>query len=202
MQHNKKCPKCRVDLPLEAFGSNRSTRDGKNCYCRSCVALISRERSGYHAKWRAKNREKWNAQSRKWTANNSERRRQIVADSDKKNRKARLEQKRKFYVENKHKWKGLKCSPEVRLAIKNRYRANKAKAIHVPYRASDIYRRDNFLCVYCGANAQVLDHVVPISRGGQDAGKNLVAACKRCNCAKRNKLLKEWKPEFIGVISE
>jgi hypothetical protein len=36
-------------------------------------------------------------------------------------------------------------------------------------------------CVYCGEPADVLDHVVPRSRGGTDDPENLVAACNGCN---------------------
>ena len=48
-----------------------------------------------------------------------------------------------------------------------------------------VLRRDNNTCVYCGAPATEVDHVVPVSRGGSHSTTNLVASCKACN-AKRN----------------
>lgn len=47
-----------------------------------------------------------------------------------------------------------------------------------------IYERDNFQCVYCGENdvaLLTLDHVAPISKGGDHHDDNLVTACRACN---------------------
>lgn len=49
-------------------------------------------------------------------------------------------------------------------------------------------------CFYCDSNDYIqIDHVVPISRGGQHSIGNLVAACRKCNTSKNNKFLTEWK---------
>jgi len=61
--------------------------------------------------------------------------------------------------------------------------------VHIPYRPhSDnrvtrdgVLRRDRHVCVYCGALADTVDHVLPRCRGGGDTWFNLVAACQRCN---------------------
>jgi hypothetical protein len=41
-------------------------------------------------------------------------------------------------------------------------------------------------CVYCGAPSEAIDHIKPISRGGDSHWMNLTAACKACNSGKRN----------------
>ena len=64
-----------------------------------------------------------------------------------------------------------------------------------PYRATShwkkirlqVLRRDAYTCAYCGDVADQVDHVYPKSKGGADELDNLVAACKRCNYAKRDK---------------
>lgn len=48
-------------------------------------------------------------------------------------------------------------------------------------------------CVYCGAEATALDHVVPQIKGGSSKRGNLVPACKPCNSAKGGRTLEEWK---------
>jgi len=52
----------------------------------------------------------------------------------------------------------------------------------------EILRRDNHTCRYCGASAPdvklTIDHVVPVTLGGQDVPENLVAACVDCNAGK------------------
>lgn len=48
-------------------------------------------------------------------------------------------------------------------------------------------------CAYCGAEATVLDHIMPRSRGGSSKRDNLAPACKPCNSAKRDRTPDEWK---------
>jgi len=43
------------------------------------------------------------------------------------------------------------------------------------------------------------DHVHPISRGGRDRWNNVVAACKRCNQHKGNRLLSETGMELLAL---
>ncbi|MDY7101377.1 MAG: HNH endonuclease [Actinomycetota bacterium] len=54
-----------------------------------------------------------------------------------------------------------------------------------------VFHRDDHRCQYCGRAAESIDHVVPRSRGGQHEWENVVAACRRCNLAKGDRLLTE-----------
>ena len=47
-------------------------------------------------------------------------------------------------------------------------------------------------CVYCGALATTVDHVLALDRGGWEHESNLVPACGTCNSSKWNRLLTEW----------
>jgi 5-methylcytosine-specific restriction endonuclease McrA len=66
--------------------------------------------------------------------------------------------------------------------------------VKVPYRARialtrrAVFARDDWACQYCGSPAENLDHVVPRSRGGAHTWDNVVAACRRCNGRKENRL--------------
>lgn len=191
----KRCGKCKETKERELFGSNRSTRDGKNCYCKPCVVQISKERYGYHQQWRTENKDRWNAKSREWCEKNRDLRRAIVRKSDFKNREKRLEWKQQYYLENKEKCRqwSKNTSPELKAAIKARYLANKRKAFRLPYKRKEILEKAAFKCTYCGGHASGLDHVVPLSRGGHDTPENVVACCASCNPKKGNKLISEWK---------
>lgn len=65
-----------------------------------------------------------------------------------------------------------------------------------PYRSTphwkklrlQVLRRDAYTCTYCGDVADQVDHVYPKSKGGEDTLDNCVAACAKCNSAKRDKL--------------
>lgn len=52
----------------------------------------------------------------------------------------------------------------------------------------EVLRRDDHTCQYCGAKAPDvtlhIDHVMPVSLGGDDKPGNLVTACKDCNAGK------------------
>lgn len=51
-------------------------------------------------------------------------------------------------------------------------------------------------CVYCGEKRRMtMDHIVPLSRGGEHSAMNIVPACKSCNSSKGSKLLHEWLRE-------
>lgn len=73
--------------------------------------------------------------------------------------------------------------------------------VKVPYRGPvsltrrAIFARDASRCVYCGAAATTIDHVLPRSRGGRHAWDNVVAACTRCNHVKADHTLAElgWR---------
>jgi 5-methylcytosine-specific restriction endonuclease McrA len=69
--------------------------------------------------------------------------------------------------------------------------------VKIPYRATvplnrtAVLARDNKTCAYCGKHGDTMDHVVPRARGGRHVWENVVAACKRCNAKKDDKLLSE-----------
>ena len=67
----------------------------------------------------------------------------------------------------------------------------------------DLFRRDHYVCAYCGGIFKELqltrDHVIPRSRGGQDIWTNVVTACERCNHRKDNMFLHECGMELLYV---
>lgn len=48
-------------------------------------------------------------------------------------------------------------------------------------------------CAYCGADGDLhIEHVIPISKGGEHHLGNIVPACQRCNYSKRSAPVEEW----------
>ncbi len=68
-------------------------------------------------------------------------------------------------------------------------------------RRTRIYMRDKFRCQYCGerkqANELTLDHILPRSRGGDNAPVNVVAACVTCNGRKGNRTPSEARMPLL-----
>jgi 5-methylcytosine-specific restriction endonuclease McrA len=73
--------------------------------------------------------------------------------------------------------------------------------VHIPrqYRVAvnrrTVFARDGSRCQYCGAPAENLDHVIPRSKGGPHTWENVVAACRRCNTRKEDRL-----PHEAGMV--
>ena len=61
----------------------------------------------------------------------------------------------------------------------------------------EVFKRDSFKCCYCGNEAPnvvlEIDHIQPISKGGDNNIINLITSCFNCNRGKSNKVLTESK---------
>jgi hypothetical protein len=96
----------------------------------------------------------------------------------------------------------------------------------------EVFKRDNFTCQYCGKSSPdvilEVDHINPVSKGGDNDIVNLITACRDCNSGKGarqlsdNEVLKkqqkqleelnerrqqmqmmvEWKEELAGLDDE
>jgi len=77
------------------------------------------------------------------------------------------------------------------------------KTIQFPTK-HNIFKRDNFTCGYTGKKLQKdelsVDHILPVSRGGENTWENLITCGKKTNTFKDNRLPHEcglkllWKP--------
>lgn len=69
----------------------------------------------------------------------------------------------------------------------------------------DVWRRDNYHCVYCeremGDVTMTIDHFIPVSAGGRTEYSNLVSCCLHCNRDKADSLPETWcRPEVMDRI--
>lgn len=67
----------------------------------------------------------------------------------------------------------------------------------------NLFRRDLFLCAYCGhtynEHKLTRDHIQPVSKGGKDTWMNVVTACWGCNNHKDDFLLGDIGLELLYV---
>ena len=88
-----------------------------------------------------------------------------------------------------------------RIAIPEPSVVRLARYVRVPHDRSvavnrrTVFARDGHRCQYCGSPAESIDHVMPRSRGGLHAWDNVVAACRRCNTRKEDRL-----PHEVGLV--
>lgn len=102
-------------------------------------------------------------------------------------------------------------NPIARIAAVRRYQANHPDRAEVHRRAGRARRQARLAtggvapaeyelleaifggkCAYCGEPADTIDHVMPLSRGGQHSFENIVPACFSCNRSKHAKTPREW----------
>ena len=66
-----------------------------------------------------------------------------------------------------------------------------------------LFRRDAFLCLYCGKklgrSKLSRDHVLPFSMGGKDEWKNVVTACRSCNNRKAGQTPEKANMQLLAV---
>ena len=82
---------------------------------------------------------------------------------------------------------------------------DRAQSIPAPF-VRFVLNRDNHTCVYCGTaffendkRGVSVDHIKPVSRGGNQAVENLATACRLCNMEKSDRTPEEWDllPTFL-----
>lgn len=77
----------------------------------------------------------------------------------------------------------------------NEIKINKRKPFSLDIRKR-CYEKSNGCCAYCGkelGNSFEIDHIIPLSKGGNNSESNLVAACQSCNRLKHNSNINTFK---------
>lgn len=98
---------------------------------------------------------------------------------------------------------------ERKKAARQARKALERAALVESVRPLSVLRRDEWRCYLCDCetpaslrgtyedNAPELDHVVPLSRGGEHSYANLRCACRKCNLIKSDLMLEEIGGEFL-----
>lgn len=153
----KRCSKCQLIKSIQAFGMDRSRRGGLACWCKDCLNDNSRK---YHLS----NRSSVLARHREHHAANPPDRAKAVDRA--RAWAANNPDKARAHRKNiKHKRRALTAG-QLTAAELRRWESEQDKVCHWCRSACDKYD---------------IDHVVPLSRGGQHALHNLVIACPTCN---------------------
>jgi 5-methylcytosine-specific restriction endonuclease McrA len=78
----------------------------------------------------------------------------------------------------------------------NKSRRNKRRSLSHDNKPAEVFEKAlncfGGECAYCGKPATCVDHLMPLSRGGDNEYENLIPSCRSCNSSKGPKLLSEW----------
>jgi len=161
----KACSTCKRDQPLSHYSACSKVKSGLNARCKSCEKL--RHKKDYEA-----NKDYNLEWARQYRQDNYERRLEIERESRQKNKER------------------YRPSKNARQRVRNKILAEK-KYLILDKELRRIYKSP---CFKCGSTEnQSLDHIIPISRGGNHSVGNIMTLCFTCNASKNAKLLSEWR---------
>lgn len=197
----KRCPGCATVKPRDAFGLSKREPDGLQTRCKECrrqhrvenrAAISAKRKAAYAANpdaqrarsraWYEQNRERGRESRRAYNLKHRERQREKAAAWYRDNKERHMELTRSWRAANPHKRRDLEQS--------RRARAGSYFVEHVDRLI--VYEAFGGLCGICGDAVDRerfdIDHVVPISRGGEHSYANVQPAHPRCNQSKKNRL--------------
>lgn len=171
----KICKMCKLEKNKNNFNLSPTSKSGLNTYCKACQSKISLERREAQKNKRCQNCDEVIS----YEARSPSRRFCCVSCASEYS--AKLTQKFRQTIETNEKIE--------------------EQNTELSYRVIDtdprlvIYKRDGFLCYYCGthihnllSSSGSLDHIYPESLGGPNTASNLVTCCLKCNCKKQAKI--------------
>lgn len=167
----------------------------------------------YHKKYRQENTEAIKQQRKRYYQENFElvnqrnkRYHQANAESIKRYRKQYDKQYNKQYLQTE---RGREANYRRNLKRKS----YKHKVDFTPHERKQILDRDNWNCQSCGIEVHDrsngdwntpdkahIDHIVPISKGGNSEPSNLQVLCRTCNLSKRDKLDSDLYANLIDQL--
>lgn len=103
----------------------------------------------------------------------------------------------KWSKRRRKEWAARYCSNKCRDA------APRQQRVPIEHRLwKKVMKRDKWLCRYCGANAEEVDHVIPTSKGGSTDGRNLVASCMLCNRILHDRLFESFEAKREWILKK
>ena len=183
--HSKVCSRCKEEKPLEAFGKDRSKKDGLHNQCKGCRKQCHQEnrekKSEYGKQYYQDNREKISEYAKQHRQENREYYSEYAKQYHKKNRKKRAEHRKQHYQDNVEKY----------TVYSTKRRALKRDAVpdallNCPIekdRLDKTYKLRSLLSKATGVEYHV-DHIWPLSKGGPHWSGNLQVITAKENLSK------------------
>jgi 5-methylcytosine-specific restriction endonuclease McrA len=172
------CRDCKAEKPKTDFHRGTNRPGGVYPYCKPCN--IARAKRQYEKPgWR----EHKQAYDRAYVERNAEK---LKAQN-----KARYERNKPKLLEQAKAWK--ERNPEKRRLISQTYkhRRRATEKSGMTWRELEAWKRSQAkICYWCGAGCKrsyVVDHYVPLAKGGTHTAENLRIACRPCNARKSAK---------------
>jgi len=175
---NKKCTACFEIKDISLFSKNPKMKDGYIHQCKSCV-LIRRK------KFYKENLETFREKRKKEYKKNRDKYIRDAVSWGKRNKDKRKISKKRWASKN-----------VVKISVINRNLSAKKQGAIGFYTVEEYISKLNLYnnkCGYClEREPYTVDHIIPISKGGNNYIENIMPSCLQCNGQKRDYLLEEW----------
>jgi len=203
-----RCCHCKEDKEEGSFHKNKSRKTGWAAQCIDCTKQWLQENRGKSRVMRSnnyyKNREKillkrkelYDPEKQKAyylsRAEEISLRGRIYKETHKKELKAKQKEREK---NNPEYYKII----NLRKTNKRRALRYKTKGRVTTADINKLIEDSNNICFWCDKEIKKmhLDHVYPLSRGGEDTINNLVVSCSVCNQHKSDKMPEDWLDQII-----
>jgi 5-methylcytosine-specific restriction endonuclease McrA len=195
----KVCSKCGIEKDISEFHKDKRTKSGRRSNCTQCsyeynkkYGEIRREEiADWQHKYYISNRENTLESSNLYYLNNKEK----IA---KKAKIYAILNQSKISEYQKH-YSATGKGKSSRKKAEQKYRAIKKGATIEDFSPTEIFERDGYICQLCGVKTRPdfkktyhplypnLDHLIPLSKGGEHSRLNTQCLCHQCNIEKNNK---------------
>ena len=214
MENLKKCTKCGEEKPatVEYFNKGERYKDGLNSKCKFCIKEYSKkyrkENKEYFKQYYIENENKIKEHNKEYKKQNKNKIKEYNREYRNKNKNKIKEYNREYCKEyyNYNKDKIKKYNEDYQKENKERccQYTKKRRMLKKQLPATltlsqwqQIKSEFNNKCAYCGEGEDLeQEHFIPISKGGEYTHKNIIPACKSCNCSKNNTYFEEWYPTY------
>lgn len=184
---NKECTLCGESKDSSFFYKHKTNKSGLSSWCKSCSVARSKKYMDCPEK---------KARKKAYDAARVKEKEEII----KRKAKIRYQATRENRIAYVKEW--VSKNPEARRMIANNYkhrrRAQERGGVSTARLRAWVDAQTK-RCVWCSADCQVafhVDHVVPLSKGGEHDLTNLAISCPTCNLRKQAKMPLEWALEI------
>lgn len=192
----KRCSKCKEIKPVSEFGRDRRNKDGLNCYCKICKKAQNDHQRDYRIEYY---RQYYRLEREAFSAWKEERGMVDHPSTTRPKGDSVIVKQRKLKYDKEYSREYRKDHPDYCRKTCHNYRAKKlAKSGELT--KDEIVSCLTFFggnCAYSGVpigSTYHLDHIIPLSQGGQNTIYNIVPCLPTVNLIKSTKDFETWYP--------
>jgi 5-methylcytosine-specific restriction endonuclease McrA len=212
LEQGKVCTKCGEFKIYAEFYKNKIYKDGYRGQCKECMKQGMKQYNQenkeqiaeYMKQYRQENREQISKRMKQYARENKEH----ISEYMKRYYQENKDQIAEYQQENKEKiteymkqYRQSEQGREANYKAATKRRSYKMKVKFTTYQRKELLDRDNWTCQCCGIKVHDrstgdwnthdkanIDHIIPISRGGNSEPNNLQILCRTCNLSKSDKM--------------